>query len=103
VVNTVLNLWLIPHWGAMGAGIATGLAAMVMPSMIWWQARRMLTVPYAWALMAMYVVLAVAGVILAVWLGADWGVRLGVVIGYGVVVGGYEYRLWRHARHIPVV
>ena len=31
--------------------------------------------------------------------GADWGVRLGVVIGYGVVVGGYEYRLWRHARH----
>ncbi len=102
VVNTLLNLWLIPHWGAMGAGIATGLAAMVMPSMIWWQARRMLTVPYAWGLMAMYVVLAVGAVVLAVWLGADWGVRIGVVLGYGALVGGYEYRLWRHARHIPV-
>ena len=97
VVNTLLNLWFIPHWGAMGAGIATGLAAMVMPSMIWWQARRMLTVAYAWWLMAGYGVLAVAGVLLAMGLGADWVVRLGVVIGYGVVVGGYEYRLLRRA------
>lgn len=97
LVNTLLNLWLIPLWGALGAGIATGLAAMVMPSMIWWQARRMLAVAYAWWLMAGYGVLAVAGVLLAVWLGADWGVRLGVVIGYGVVVGGYEYRLLRRA------
>jgi hypothetical protein len=71
--------------------------AMVMPSMIWWQARRMLAVAYAWWLMAGYGVLAVGAVVLAVWLGADWGVRLGVVIGYGVVVGLYEYRLLRRA------
>jgi O-antigen/teichoic acid export membrane protein len=97
LVNTLLNLWLIPIWGAMGAGIATGIAAVVMPSMIWWQARRMLAVAYAWWLMAGYGVLAVGAVVLAIWLGADWGVRLGVVIGYGVVVGGYEYRLSRRA------
>jgi hypothetical protein len=97
LINTLLNLWLIPRWGALGAGIATGLAAIVMPSMIWWQARRMLAVAYAWWLMAGYGVLAVGAVVLAVWLGADWGVRLGVVIGYGVVVGGYEYRLLRRA------
>jgi hypothetical protein len=42
-------------------------------------------------------VLAVGAVVLAIWLGADWGVRLGVVIGYGVVVGLYEYRLLRRA------
>ena len=95
VVNTLLNLWLIPHWGAMGAGIATGLAAMVMPALIWWQARRMLVVPYAWGMMGGYVVLAVGAVVLALWLGADWGVRMGVVAVYGAVVGLCEYRYLR--------
>ena len=100
-VNTLLNLWLIPYWGAMGAGIATGIAAMVMPSMIWWQARRMIAVAYDWRALTGYVLLAVAGVLMALWWGADWSVRIGAVIGYGALVGLYEYRLLRLARLLP--
>ncbi len=100
LVNTLLNLWFIPHWGAMGAGVATALAALVMPVMIWWQARRMLAVAYAWWLMAGYGVLAVACIVVALWLGGDWGARMGVVVGYVAVVGLCEYRyLWRWRMH----
>jgi hypothetical protein len=69
-----------------------------MPAMIWWQARPMLAVAYDWLALAGYGALAVAGVVVALWLGADWGVRMGVVVVYGAVVGLCEYRYLRRWR-----
>jgi acyl dehydratase len=72
-----------------------------MPSMIWWQARRhadraLCVGADGWGT----TLLAVGAVVLAVGLGADWGVRIGAVVGYGALVGWYEYRLLRHVRPI---
>lgn len=100
VVNTLLNLWFIPDWGAMGAAVATGLAAMVMPAMIWWQARQMLVVVYDWFALMGYAAVGLVGVGLAVWAGADWGVRLGVIAGYSMLIGWCEYRYLRGWRKL---
>lgn len=42
VVNVVLNLVLIPLWGAIGAATATSIALFTMQAQQWWIARRVL-------------------------------------------------------------
>lgn len=51
VLNTLLNMLLIPAYAAMGAGIATGIAALVMPVVMWWQSQRLQPQPYAYVRM----------------------------------------------------
>jgi O-antigen/teichoic acid export membrane protein len=93
VVNTVLNLLLIPYWGVTGAVIATALAALLIPGLIWWWGRALEQVAYAWwrllGITSWYLVLMGWGV----WAAPDWWARLGVIalLGCGLWLG----KIWR--------
>ena len=54
VLNTILNLLLIPTFAAMGAAVATGIAALVMPCVLWWQSQRLQPHAYAYVRLLSY-------------------------------------------------
>ena len=58
VLNTILNVLLIPTYAAMGAAVATGIAALVMPCVLWWQSQRLQPQSYAYVRLLIYGVLA---------------------------------------------
>lgn len=101
VVNTALNLLLIPYWGGTGAALATALAALFIPGLIWWWGQSLERVTYAWwpllGVSAWY--MALMG--WSLWYQPDWWVRLGllVLLGCGLWLGNIwrweEVRTWR--------
>lgn len=102
VLNTLLNLVLIPRYAAMGAGIATGVAALIMPITLWWQSQRLLPHPYAYRRMLGYVVLMVCGALLA----ASYTTvvpRLLICVGYLLVVLAMERTALLQMRYRPDV
>ena len=48
VFNIVLNIFLIPIWGAAGAAIATVLSYGVLLGLTWISSRNEISIPYAW-------------------------------------------------------
>ncbi|MFM7679529.1 MAG: polysaccharide biosynthesis C-terminal domain-containing protein [Roseiflexaceae bacterium] len=54
VLNTILNVLLIPPYAAMGAAVATGIAALVMPGVLWWQSQRLQPQSYAYGRLLIY-------------------------------------------------
>lgn len=93
-LNTVLNLVLIPRYAAMGAGVATGVAAMLMPVLLWWQSQRLHPQIYAYARMFGTLALVVCGAVLtSVW-PVLW-VRILVCVGYLVIIAYAERALVR--------
>jgi len=101
VVNTSLNLWLIPYWGVTGAVIATALAALLIPGLIWWWGRSLERVTYAWGLLLGVSAWYVALLGWSLWYQRDWWGRLGllVLLGCGLWFGNIwrwqEVRTWR--------
>jgi len=93
LVNSGLNLLLIPLYGVTGAVIATAVAALLIPALVWWWGRALEQVAYAWgrllSITAWYVVLMVWGL----WAQPDWWGRLGIIalLGCGIWLG----RIWR--------
>lgn len=93
--NTALNLVLIPAYGAMGAGIATGIAALVMPVVLWWHAQRIHPHSYAYSRMLVYGVVVVAGAAIASYWPGIWE-RAMVCGGYVLVILWSERTTLRH-------
>ncbi len=76
VLNVGLNLWLIPEYGQIGAGIATAAAYSLMFVGMTWNAHRLFPVPYQWRR-----VVTVAGIAVGLTvLGKELDVSLGVAI-----------------------
>jgi O-antigen/teichoic acid export membrane protein len=74
LVNLVLNVALIPHYGMMGAAIATVAAYTVMAVAMAWWSQRVYPVPYQWRRVATAALVAVA---LA---------AIGKLVGHGILV-----------------
>ena len=47
-VNIAANFLMIPHWGIMGAALATLFAYMAMAISLYWQAQKVYFIPYDW-------------------------------------------------------
>jgi O-antigen/teichoic acid export membrane protein len=91
--NVGLNLFLIPHYGAMGAAIATLLAYIVLATLAYVVNQRLYYVPFE---MGRFALAALAGTALyvgAAWLGArlssplSWLVSGGALLIYAVCLG----------------
>lgn len=52
VINIVLNIWLIPILGILGAALATFISYLTLPILGWFAARRHLSVEYEWPRLA---------------------------------------------------
>jgi O-antigen/teichoic acid export membrane protein len=86
VVNVTLNLTLIPHYGMMGAAIATVAAYTVMfAGMAWW-AQRIFPVPYQWRRVLTAVAAGVALAVLGKLVGAGLPLCVGLVLSYPLVL-----------------
>src|SRR3954447_1483354 len=65
ILNVVLNLWLVPSLGIVGAGIALVASYLTILLVTWLLSRRLFPVPYEWGRLAGLVLLAAAVVGLA--------------------------------------
>lgn len=98
LLNTILNLVLIPRYATMGAAIATGVAALVMPLGLWWYSQRIHPHAYAYTRMSGYVVLMVGGAVLATHM-ADSISRTLICAAYVLLITVAERDALRHVVH----
>lgn len=109
-VNIVLNLWLIPSLGALGAAYATVAAYAVGLGLSWWRGRRIFAVPLRWSSwggIAAAVLLMAAGLwpvldyrgLGALVLQVTWGGAL--FLGGMVLLDVGGIRTWLARRHSP--
>ncbi len=66
VANIALNLWLVPKYGIVGAGVALGLSYLVMLTLMYFVSRRYFMVPFQWLRLAHILVVATGIVALGV-------------------------------------
>jgi non-ribosomal peptide synthetase component E (peptide arylation enzyme) len=82
----------------MGAAIATGVAALVMPLGLWWYSQRIHPHAYAYTRMSGYVVLMVGGAVLATHM-ADSISRTLICAAYVLLITVAERDALRHVVH----
>jgi O-antigen/teichoic acid export membrane protein len=101
IINIILNLILIPHYGAMGAAVSTLLAYIVLASAAYIVNQRIYPVPFE---IGTFVVALLIGI--ALYMGSDslaqlrgvyaaWGLRICALCLYGgclVLLGKLAYR-----------
>jgi O-antigen/teichoic acid export membrane protein len=86
IVNVTLNLILIPHYGMMGAAVATVAAyATMFAGMTWW-AQRIYPVPYQWRRVFTAAGIAVALVVAGKLVGGGLPVALALSLVYPLVL-----------------
>jgi O-antigen/teichoic acid export membrane protein len=103
VLNAVLNVILIPRWGAMGAAVATVISYAVLAGISAYQARQQLSIAYPWTSLAIVLTL-VLGLYTAGALVGDWGwalrmgIRLGLLFLYGLGIVSLGVYPWSALR-----
>ncbi len=85
-LNVLLNIVLIPHYGMMGAAVATVAAYTTMFLGMAWYAQRIYPVPYQWRRIATLVVVAVALVSAGKALDAPLAVAILLVLAYPLLL-----------------
>lgn len=95
VTNVILNLWLIPGWGLLGAAAASSMASFIRAAMEMIEMRYIVRAPlYLRELVPPHVAGAVSATLaVIVWMGTDWPgqglfARLGILVGCLLVYAG---------------
>lgn len=76
LVNVASNLYLMPHYGIMGAAVATLLSYMTMAAAIWIANRRIYPVPYEYGRIAMILVYLAGMLFLLYYFDLSFGMRV---------------------------
>jgi O-antigen/teichoic acid export membrane protein len=95
IINLCLNLILIPHFGMVGAAVATVLSYMLLPIIEYPVVRRLYPIPYEWRRLVKLATVSVATYLLGRWLkvGRLWiDLSVGVLL---VLVWFLVLYLWR--------
>ncbi len=85
IINILLNIWLIPQFGFIGAGWATLISYIAMAYMSWRTGNPLMPVKYPWARLCGIIVVVAAGQA-GCWLMDPLLSRLGVIIISAVII-----------------
>ena len=86
LVNVALNLALIPHYGRMGAAVATVATYALLFVGMAWRAQRIYRVPYQWRRVALIGAVAVVVTVAGKAFGAPLPVALALAAAYPLVL-----------------
>jgi O-antigen/teichoic acid export membrane protein len=85
ILNVLLNIWLIPRYGFVGAAWATLVSYIAMAFMSWRLGNPLMPVEYPWTKLSLIIIIAGSG-IAGCWFLAPVMSRIGVIIASAVLI-----------------